>query len=244
MDAQSLFFVNKMEQIFERKNYIQSLYIELDSINKENVKTKKILTKRFTEKIVNEIDEYYIQYSEDYMNEIIEDYLNLFFYIFISMSQLYNVKYNKMLDKYNIYIEFLDETKYYSFMKQKMKSIKKTYKLYNSSYNFDKNNAIQKLEKINSTLDELQEKYKYDMLLEDICEQSIEIDHKLYHIFNVLLDYYEGNDIIYNCIYDNLLRINKLRENTRIKKINVFRDIFNFIKKNIYEIFKNPELLK
>ena len=240
MDTRSLFFVNEMEQIIEKNIYIQSLYNELDNINKKNDKSKKILTKRFTEKIVNELDEYYIKYSEDYMNDIIIDYLNLFFYMFISISQLYKIKYNKMLDKYNIYIEFLSETKYYDLMRNKIKSIKKSYK----SYNYDKNNLIQKLEKINSTLDELQEKYKYEVLLQDICEQYIENDHKLHKIFNVLLDYYEDNTIIYNIINDNLLIISKSRENERIKNTDIFKNLYKDIQKNIFEIVENPEILK
>jgi biotin-(acetyl-CoA carboxylase) ligase len=240
MDTRSLFFVNEMEQIFEQNVYIQSLYNELDKINKQNNKSKKILTKRFTEKIVNKLDEYYIQYSDEYMNEIIEDYLNLFFYMFISISQLYKIKYNKMLEKYNIYIEFLCETKYYDLMKNKMKSIKKSYK----SYNYDKNKLIKKLEKINSTLDELQEKYKYEVLLQDICEQYIENDHKLHKIFNILLDYYEDNTIIYNTINDNLLILSKSRENERIKNTDIFKNLYKSIQKNIFNIVENPLLLK
>lgn len=240
MNTRSLFFVNEMEEIIERNIYIQSLYNELDNINKKNNKSKKILTKKFIERIVNNIDEYYINYSENYMNDIITDYLNLYFYMFISISQFYKIKYNKMLDKYNIYIEFLSETKYYDYMKNKMKSIKKSYK----SYNYDKNNLIQKLEKINSTLDKLQEKYKYEVLLQDICEQFIENDHKLQKIVNILLYTFEENDIIYNTINDELIIISKLRENERIKRTTIFKNLYNSIQKNIFEIVENPEILK
>lgn len=240
MDRHSLFFVSEIEEILEENVYIQGLYNELDKINKKDNKSKKILTKRFIERVIEDYDRSYIEFSDDYRNNIIEEYLNLFFNLFITFSQLYKNKYNKVLDKYMNYITFLEETKYYDLMKNKIKSIKKSYKL----YIYDKNDLTQKLKNINLTLDILQEKYNRNNLSQDICEQYIKNDHKLQKIVNSLLNYLNENNIIYNTIDNNLIRLSESRIIKRTEDHHLFMNLYKTIENTIFDIIKNPLILK